>query len=147
VSDEHKNDAVLTEAVPKKDEGSMTIVYASFGIVFVLGVLAIFNMGHIKAMLHGTPSISADTLPSSKVVVIDSRKLVQNSYMKIMADKSMTPDKAKQQGEDFANNLNIVLKQYQDAGVVVISSGVALAYPSNVDITKDVAKKLGVAID
>lgn len=91
-------------------------------------------------------SVGGKAIPS-RVLVINSRKLVQLADVKIMSDKTMTPEKAKQAGEDFGNRLNGILKKYQDAGVTVISSGVALTYPSTADITKEVAAELGVSLD
>lgn len=81
------------------------------------------------------------------VVVIDSKKIVEKRMKEVMAMPGMTAEKASEEGRKTVAGLDAALGEYRNQGLVVINSGVTLAWPANLDITKTVAARLNIRVE
>jgi uncharacterized protein (AIM24 family) len=79
----------------------------------------------------------------TRFVVVDSRRIIDAS-LKSVSGEGMTPEKAAAAGKAFAIKLNDALEAYKASGAIVLNSGTILAWPGSVDVTDEVARKVGV---
>lgn len=84
---------------------------------------------------------------SAQIVLVDGAKLA-NAQMKQTLDKpGMTPEQAQADGLSFVNELQGALKPYSDAGILVVNSSVVMNVPDGLNITKQVAQRLGLPLE
>ena len=66
---------------------------------------------------------------------------------RLMATPGVTQQQASAAGIQMAQQLDGVLGEYRSRGYVVINAAVAVAWPVESDITKQVAGRVGVALE
>ncbi len=81
------------------------------------------------------------------LVVLDSNRIVNTAMRRVMATPGVTPQQASAAGVQMAQQLDGVLGEYRSRGVIVINAAVAVAWPAEADITKQVADRVGVALE
>ena len=83
----------------------------------------------------------------TRLVVLDSNRIVNTAMRRLMATPGVTPQQASLAGVQMAQQLNGVLGEYRSRGFIVINAAVAVAWPAEADITKQVAGRVGVTLE
>lgn len=109
---------------------------------FVFYVLAQYG-GRVFASIGLTPLAPQGI----RLAVLDSNRIVNTAMRRLMATPGVTPQKASAAGVQMAQLLNGVLGEYRSRGYIVINAAVAVAWPVESDITKQVAGRVGVALE
>jgi len=134
------NEAVKTDTPVKSGPSGQS------GVSFLMAsVIALIFSGFSSAL--AVWYMSQQIPKQSGVVVIDSKKIIEKRMKEVMAMPGMTTEKAADEGRKTVAGLDAALNEYRNQGVVVINSGVTLAWPVNLDITKAVAQRLNVSVE
>lgn len=84
---------------------------------------------------------------AAQIFLVDGSKLA-NAQMKQTLDKpGMTPEQAQADGLAFVNELQDALKPFSEAGILVVNSSVVMNAPDGLNITPQVAKRLGLTLE
>ncbi|WP_046489695.1 hypothetical protein [Pseudomonas veronii] len=90
---------------------------------------------------------TANQTTSAQIFLVDGSKLA-NAQMKQTLDKpGMTPEQAQADGLAFVNDLQDVLRPFNEAGILVVNSSVVMNAPEGLNITPQVAKRLGLTLE
>lgn len=90
---------------------------------------------------------TANQSTSAQIFLVDGSKLA-NAQMKQTLDKpGMTPEQAQADGLAFVNELQEALKPFSEAGILVVNSSVVMNAPEGLNITPQVAKRLGLPLE
>lgn len=111
--------------------------------VFVFYVLAQFG-GRAFDTLGLAPAGQGG---ATRLVVLDSNRIMNTAMRRLMATPSVTPQQATSSGAQMAQALDGVLGEYRSRGYIVINSAVAVAWPAEADITQLVANRVGVVLE
>ena len=110
---------------------------------FVFYVLAQYE-GRILAAIGLTPAAPPG---AKRLVVLDSNRIVNTAMRRLVATPGVTPQQASAAGVQMARQLEGVLGDYRGRGVIVLNAAVAVAWPAEADITRQVADRVGVALE
>ena len=91
--------------------------------------------------------VTVDHVAGARLVVLDSNRIVNTAMRRLMATPGVTPQQASVAGVQMAQQLDGVLGEYRSRGVIVINAAVAVAWPAEADITKQVAGRVGVTFE
>jgi glycerol dehydrogenase-like iron-containing ADH family enzyme len=82
-----------------------------------------------------------------KLIFVDGNAIFK-AQVKVFAARpdAGSPDAAQKSAKEFSGKLNAALTPYQEAGYIVLNSAVAMNIPEGLDITRQVAKQVGVDI-
>lgn len=109
----------------------------------VVGIAAIFSVASSFATLQ----ISKREMDKSKspVVMLDSASiaLAKSKALFMAHEEGADP---RESAKRFVVDMNNVIQEYTSHGIVVINSAAVLNKPAGMDITKEVATKLGVSM-
>lgn len=90
---------------------------------------------------------TANQPPSAQIFLVDGSKLA-NAQMKQTLDKpGMTPEQAQADGLAFVSELQDTLRPFSEAGILVVNSSVVMNAPEGLNITPQVAKRLGLTLE
>lgn len=90
---------------------------------------------------------TANQPTAAQIFLVDGAKLA-NAQMKQTLDKpGMTPEQAQADGLAFVNQLQDALKPFSEAGILVVNSSVVMNSPDSLNITPQVAKRLGLTLE
>jgi hypothetical protein len=84
---------------------------------------------------------------SAQIVLVDGSKLADAQMKQTLDKPGMTPERAQAEGLTFVNELQDALKPYSEAGVLVVNSSVVMNVPDGLNITKQVAQRLGLTLE
>lgn len=84
---------------------------------------------------------------SQKLVFVDGNAIFKAQVKAFAEGKDVgMPDAAEKAAKEFAVKMNAAMAPYKDAGYIVLNSSVAMNIPEGLDITKRIAKQVGVEI-
>lgn len=90
---------------------------------------------------------TANQTTSAQIFLVDGSKLA-NAQMKRTLDKpGMTPEQAQADGLAFVNEMEDALRPFSEAGILVVNSSVVMNAPEGLNITPQVAKRLGLTLE
>ncbi|MBX8557130.1 hypothetical protein K5D43_21880 [Pseudomonas cichorii] len=90
---------------------------------------------------------TANQSTSAQIFLVDGSKLA-NAQMKQTLDKiGMTPEQAQADGLAFVTELQDALRPFSEAGILVVNSSVVMNAPEGLNITPQVAKRLGLTLE
>jgi hypothetical protein len=101
----------------------------------------------VLAQYGGRVGLAPVAQQGAWLVVLDSNRIVNTAMRRLMATPGVTPQQASAAGVQMAQRLDGVLGEYRSRGVIVINAAVAVAWPAEADITKQVADRVGVALE
>ena len=83
----------------------------------------------------------------SRLVFVDGNAIFK-AQVKVFAARpdAGSPDAAQKSAKEFSDKLNAGIAPYKDAGYIVLNSAVAMNIPEGLDITRQVARQVGVDI-
>ncbi|PMW40062.1 MULTISPECIES: hypothetical protein [unclassified Pseudomonas] len=143
-SSEHVN--VEPEDIRSKPEPAKNASIGQGGVSFLTAAVIAMAFSAFSSFLsyhYATVNQPA----SAQIVLVDGSKLA-NAQMKQTLDKpGMTPEQAQADGLAFVNELQDALKPYSEAGVLVVNSSVVMNIPDGLNITKQVAQRLGLTLE
>ncbi|WP_116894918.1 hypothetical protein [Pseudomonas savastanoi] len=84
---------------------------------------------------------------SAQIVLVDGSKLADAQIKQTLDKPGMTPEQAQADGLSFVNELQDALKPYSEAGILVVNSSVVMNVPDGLNITKQVAHRLGLPLE
>lgn len=84
---------------------------------------------------------------SVQIVLVDGSKLANAQIKQTLGKPGMNPEQAQADGLSFVNELQDALKPYSDAGILVVNSSVVMNVPDGLNITKQVAQRLGLTLE
>ena len=102
---------------------------------------------YVLAQYGGRIGLAPPTPQGARLVVLDSNRIVNTAMRRLMATPGVTPQQASVAGVQMAQQLDGVLGEYRSRGVIVINAAVAVAWPTEADITKQVAGRVGVTLE
>jgi len=102
---------------------------------------------YVLAQYGGRIGLAPAAPQGARLAVLDSNRIVNTAMRRLMATPGVTPQQASVAGVQMAQQLDGVLGEYRSGGVIVINAAVAVAWPAEADITKQVAGRVGVTIE
>jgi hypothetical protein len=102
---------------------------------------------YVLAQYGGRIGLAPATPQGTRLVVLDSNRIVNTAMRRLMATPGVTPQQASVAGMQMAQQLDGVLGEYRSRGVIVINAAVAVAWPAEADITRQVAGRVGVTLE
>lgn len=102
---------------------------------------------YVLAQYGGRVGLAPIAQQGTWLVVLDSNRIVNTAMSRLMATPGVTPQQASAAGVQMAQQLDGVLGEYRSRGVIVINAAVTVAWPAEADITKQVADRVGVALE
>jgi hypothetical protein len=102
---------------------------------------------YVLAQYGGRVGLAPVAHKGTKVVMLDSNRIVNTAMRRVMATPGVTPRQASAAGEQMASQLDAVLGEYRSQGFIVINTAVAVAWPMEADITRQVADRVGVTLE
>ena len=102
---------------------------------------------YVLAQYGGRVGLAPPTPQGARLVVLDSNRIVNTAMRRLMATPGVTPQQASLAGVQMAQQLDGVLGEYRSRGYIVINAAVAVAWPAEADITKQVAGRVGVTFE
>jgi hypothetical protein len=102
---------------------------------------------YVLAQYGGKVGLAPVAQQGTWLVVLDSNRIVNTAMRRVMTTPGVTPQQASAAGVQMAQRLDGVLGEYRSRGVIVINAAVAVAWPAEADITKQVADRVGVALE
>ena len=102
---------------------------------------------YVLAQYGGRVGLAPAAQQGTGLVVLDSNRIVNTAMRRVMATPGVTPQQASAAGVQMASQLDGVLGEYRSRGVIVINAAVAVAWPAEADITKQVADRVGVTLE
>lgn len=126
-------------------EGGVSTLGAPVSIGAAMVIAALF------AIASGALSVMASRYlvepEPPRILVVDSNAIVTAKLQEITSTPGIDEAAAAEAGRKFAKRLNDVTREIGDMGYVVVNSAVVLAGPDSLEVTKDVASRLGVKLD
>jgi hypothetical protein len=101
----------------------------------------------VLAQYGGRVGLASVVQQGTGLAVLDSNRIVNTAIRRVMATPGVTPQQASAAGVQMASQLDGVLGEYRSRGVIVINAAVAVAWPVEADITKQVADRVGVTLE
>ena len=102
---------------------------------------------YVLAQYGGRIGLAPAAPQGARLVVLDSNRIVNTAIRRLMATPGVTPQQASVAGVQMAQQLDGVLGEYRSRGFIVINAAVAVAWPTEADITKQVAGRVGVTLE
>ncbi|GAB0079755.1 hypothetical protein I4I80_02320 [Pseudomonas syringae pv. tomato] len=90
---------------------------------------------------------TANQSTSAQVFLVDGSKLASAQMKQTLDKPGMTPERAQSEGLAFVNDLQSALRQFSEAGIIVVNSSVVMNEPAGLNITPQVAKRLGLTLE
>ena len=112
-------------------------------IALAVSAFIFFVLAHYGGRIGLAPA----TPQGARLAVLDSNRIVNTAMRRLMATPGVTQQQASAAGVQMAQQLDVVLGEYRSHGYVVINAAVAVAWPVESDITKQVAGRVGVALE
>lgn len=122
---------------PSQGVSFMTATIIAAAIAAFSAVLAVWYV-QTHANVAGVPQ---------KFVFVDGNAIFKAQVKAFAEGKDVgMPDAAEKAAKEFAVKMNAAMAPYKDAGYIVLNSSVAMNIPEGLDITKRIAKQVGVEI-
>lgn len=130
-------DSTKTEVNPPQGVSFLTATIIAVAIAAFSAVLAVWYV-QTHASGVGVPQ---------KFVFVDGNAIFKAQVKAFAEGKDVeTPDAAQKAAKEFAVKMNAAMAPYKDSGYIVLNSAVAMNIPEGLDITRQIAKQVGVEI-
>lgn len=137
---QHETDQVT--ATPTTSGNSLSFLTSTL-IALAVSAFVFFVLAHYGGKIGLAPAAPQ----AGRLAVLDSNRIVNTAMRRLMATPGVTQQQASAAGIQMAQQLDGVLGEYRSRGYVVINAAVAVAWPVESDITKQVAGRVGVALE
>lgn len=129
-----------TQSTPQPQQEGVSFLTATLIAAAVAALAAVISVWYLQthAGLGGV---------AQKFVFVDGNAIFK-AQVKAFSERpdAGSPDAAEKAAKAFSAKMNAAITPYKEAGYIVLNSAVALNIPSEIDITAQVAKQVGVAI-
>lgn len=139
-SGQHETDRVT--ATPATSGNSLSFLTTTL-IAMAVSAFVFFVLAHYGGKIGLAPAAPH----GARLAVLDSNRIVNTAMRRLMATPGVTQQQASAAGIQMAQQLDGVLGEYRSRGYVVINAAVAVVWPVESDITKQVAGRVGVALE
>lgn len=115
------------------------LVIVCVGVLVFTGVAYVLGQRYVDSQVEELAA-SRGAVP---VVVLDSTTLAMIRLQDVQ-ETATSSDEAADQATRFASELGRILKEYEEAGIIVVNRSVVLSAPADRDVTSLVAQRLGI---
>ena len=144
IESEHVN--LEPEDIRSKPEPERNPSTGQVGVSFVAAAVIAMAFSAFSGFLSYHYSTVNQT-PSAQIVLVDGAKLADAQMKQTLDKPGMTPEQAQADGLTFVKELQAALKPYSEAGILVVNSSVVMNVPDGLNITKQVAQRLGLPLE
>jgi hypothetical protein len=118
----------------------------SNGVSFLTCCLVALGFSAFSSLLAWQVTMRrVDAAVAPQLVVVDSQRIISARLAQLIKSNA-TPEKAGQEGTAMASQLAKEIRRYREQGFVVLNKSSVLDAPGELDVTSDVAKAVGVAL-